>query len=170
MKEINVTTKYTDEKIKKFLNVYYFDKIKTIRIVLNIFIVIVIINFFTKDERTTIDIISFLFSLIGLLELNTNFLPLFNYYKLKKKKDNIINTEVSYVFKKNNFKISTNKDEYIDYDKLSKVIETNFDYYLYINNSRSLIVGKDNLSKKDIEILTGIFKDKVSTYIYKKNV
>lgn len=170
MKEINVTTKYTDEKIKKFLNVYYFDKIKTIRIVLNIFIVIVIINFFTKDERTTIDIISFLFSLIGLLELNTNFLPLFNYYKLKKKKDNIINTEVSYVFKKNNFKISTNKDEYIDYDKLSKVIETNFDYYLYISNSRSLIVGKDNLSKKDIEILTGIFKDKVSTYIYKKNV
>ena len=170
MKEINVTTKYTDEKIKKFLNVYYFDKVRTIRIVLNIFIVIVIINFFTKDERTTIDIISFLFSLIGLLELNTNFLPLFNYYKLKKKKDNIINTEVSYVFKKNNFKISTNKDEYIDYDKLSKVIETNFDYYLYINNSRSLIVGKDNLSKKDIEILTGIFKDKVSTYIYKKNV
>ena len=170
MKEINVTTKYTDEKIKKFLNVYYFDKIKTIRIVLNILIVIVIINFFTKDERTTIDIISFLFSLIGLLELNTNFLPLFNYYKLKKKKDNIINTEVSYVFKKNNFKISTNKDEYIDYDKLIKVIETNFDYYLYINNSRSLIVGKDNLSKKDIEILTGIFKDKVSTYIYKKNV
>ena len=170
MKEINVTTKYTDEKIKKFLNVYYFDKIKTIRIVLNIFIVIVIINFFTKDERTTIDIISFLFSLIGLLELNTNFLPLFSYYKLKKKKDNIINTEVSYVFKKNNFKISTNKDEYIDYDKLSKVIETNFDYYLYISNSRSLIVGKDNLSKKDIEILTGIFKDKVSTYIYKKNV
>ena len=170
MKEIKVTTKYTDEKIKKFLNVYYFDKIKTIRIVLNILIVIVIINFFTKDERTTIDIISFLFSLIGLLELNTNFLPLFNYYKLKKKKDNIINTEVSYVFKKNNFKISTNKDEYIDYDKLSKVIETNFDYYLYISNSRSLIVGKDNLSKKDIEILTGIFKDKVSTYIYKKNV
>lgn len=170
MKEINVTTKYTDEKIKKFLNVYYFDKIKTIRIVLNILIVIVIINFFTKDERTTIDIISFLFSLIGLLELNTNFLPLFNYYKLKKKKDNIINTEVSYVFKKNNFKISTNKDEYIDYDKLIKVIETNFDYYLYINNSRSLIVGKDDLSKKDIEILTGIFKDKVSTYIYKKNV
>lgn len=170
MKEINVTTKYTDEKIKKFLNVYYFDKVRTIRIVLNIFIVIVIINFFTKDERTTIDIISFLFSLIGLLELNTNFLPLFNYYKLKKKKDNIINTEVSYVFKKNNFKISTNKDEYIDYDKLIKVIETNFDYYLYINNSRSLIVGKDNLSKKDIEILTGIFKDKVSTYIYKKNV
>ena len=111
MKEINVTTKYTDEKIKKFLNVYYFDKVRTIRIVLNIFIVIVIINFFTKDERTTIDIISFLFSLIGLLELNTNFLPLFNYYKLKKKKDNIINTEVSYVFKKNNFKISTNKDE-----------------------------------------------------------
>ena len=170
MKEINVTTKYTDEKIKKFLNVYYFDKVRTIRIVLNIFIVIVIINFFTKDERTTIDIISFLFSLIGLLELNTNFLPLFNYYKLKKKKDNIINTEVSYVFKKNNFKISTNKDEYIDYDKLIKVIETNFDYYLYINNSRSLIVGKDDLSKKDIEILTGIFKEKVSTYTYKKNV
>ena len=51
-----------------------------------------------------------------------------------------------------------------------KVIETNIDYYLYISNSRSLIVGKDNLSKKDIEILTGIFKDKVSTYIYKKNV
>ena len=172
MNEIKTTTTYTEEKIKNFLKIYYFDKLKNIRIVLNILIIIVIINFFTKydNERTIIDTISFIFALIGLLELNTSFLPNFNYHKLKKKKDNIIGTKVSYVFKKNNFKLTTDKDEYIDYDKLKKVIETATDYYLYINSSRSLIVGKDNLTEKDTKILTNIFKEKASAYKYKKNV
>ncbi len=170
MKEIKTTTIYTEDRIKKFLKFYYFDKIKTIRTILNILILIVIINFFTKDDRSTIDIISFIFALIGLLELNTSFLPRFNFYKLKRKKDSLINTKLNYVLKKNNFKLTTDKDEYIDYNTLKKVIETNTDYYLYINSSRSLILGKDNLSEEDINTITNIFKEKVSTYIYKKNV
>lgn len=170
MNEIKTTTTYTEEKVKRFLNFYYFDKIKTIRIVLDILILVVIINFFTKDERTTTDIIAFIFALIGLLELNTSFMPNFNYMKLKKKKDNIIGTKVSYVFKKNNFKLTTDKDEYIDYKTLKKVVETSNDYYLYINNSRSLIVGKEELSKEDIISITERLKKEVSTYIEKKNV
>lgn len=170
MKEIKTTTIYTEDRIKKFLKFYYFDKIKTIRTILNILILIVIINFFTKDDRSTIDIISFIFALIGLLELNSSFLPRFNFYKLKRKKDSLINTKLNYVLKKNNFKLTTDKDEYIDYNTLKKVIETNTDYYLYINNSRSLILGKDNLSEDDINTITNTFKEKVSTYIYKKNV
>ncbi len=170
MKEIKTTTIYTEDRIKKFLKIYYFEKIKTIRIVLNILILIVIINFFTKDERSTIDIISFIFALIGLLELNSSFLPSFNFYKLKRRKDSLINTKLNYVLKKNNFKLTTDKDEYIDYNTLKKVIETNTDYYLYINSSRSLILGKDNLSEDDINTITNTFKEKVSTYIYKKNV
>ena len=170
MKEIKTTTIYTEDRIKKFLKIYYFEKIKTIRIVLNILILIVIINFFTKDERSTIDIISFIFALIGLLELNSSFLPSFNFYKLKRRKDSLINTKLNYVLKKNNFKLTTDKDEYIDYNTLKKVIETSTDYYLYINSSRSLILGKDNLSEDDINTITNTFKEKVSTYIYKKNV
>ena len=170
MKEIKTTTTYTEDRIKKFLNVYYFDKIKVLRIILNILILVVIVSFFTSKEKTIINIISFIFALIGVLELNTSLLPKFNYFKLKNKKDNIINSKLSYVFKKNNFKLTTNKDEYIDYNTLKKVIETTTDYYLYINNSRSLILGKDNLSSEEIDTLTNIFKEKVSTYIYKKNV
>lgn len=170
MNEIKTTTTYTEEKVKRFLNFYYFDKIKIIRIMLDILILVVIINFFTKDERSTTDIISFIFALIGLLELNTSFMPNFNYMKLKKKKDNIIGTKVSYVFKKNNFKLTTDKDEYIDYKTLKKVVETTTDYYLYINNSRSLIVGKEDLSNEDIISITERLKKEVSTYIEKKNV
>lgn len=172
MMEIRTTTTYTEDRIKKFLKFYYFDKIKTTRIVLNILILIVIINFFTKydNERTTVDIISFIFALIGLLELNSSFLPRFNYYKLKRRKNSIIGTKISYIFKKNNFKLITDKDEYIDYNTLKKIIETKTDYYLYINSSRSLILGKDNLSEEDINTITNTFKEKVSTYIYKKNV
>ena len=168
MKEIKATTIYTEDRIKKFLNYYYFDKIKVTRIILNILILGVIINFFTKDNRTIIDIISFIFSLIGLLELNTSFMPKLNYLKLKKRKDSIVGTKIIYIFKKNNFKLTTDKDEYIDYSTLKKVIETNTDYYLYINNSRSLIVGKENLSNEDIKTLTDRLKEQVSTYIVKK--
>ena len=172
MEEIKTTTTYTEERIKRFLNFYYFDKIKVTRMVLNVLILLIVINFFTKydNERTIYDTIAFIFSLLGFLELNTSFLPAFNYYKMKKRKDNIINTKVSYEFKKNNFKLSSDKDEYIDYNRLKRVVETNNDYYLYIDNSRSLILSKDNLTEKDIKVLTNIFKEKVSTYSYKKNV
>ena len=169
MKEIKTTTTYTEERIKKFLNIHYFDKIKVVRIILNILIVVVIINFFKDYKRTITDIITFVFALLGLLEINTSFLPKFNYYKLKRKKDNIINAKITYIFKKNNFKLTTDKDEYIDYNTLKKVIETNTDYYLYINNSRSLIVGKEDLSKEEISSLTERLKKEVSTYT-KKNV
>lgn len=169
MKEIKITTVYTEEKVKKFLNIYYFDKIKTIRIILNILIIIVIVNFFVKQLRTIIDYISFIFALIGILELNTAFLPWFNYQKLKKKKDSLLNAKLTYVFKKNNFKITTDKDEYIDYKTLKKVIETKTDYYLYISSTRSLIASKDNLTNEQIKFLTETLKKEVSTYI-KKNV
>lgn len=168
MKEIKTTTVYTEDRINKFLNFYYFDKIKTIRIILNILIVVVIINFFTKDERKTIDIISFIFALIGLLELNTSFMPKLNYLRLKKRKDNIIGTKVVYILKKNNFILTTDKDEYIDYNTLKKVVETNTDYYLFINSSRSLILSKEGLSEEEINYITNIFKEKVSTFIVKK--
>ena len=170
VKEIKTTTTYTEDRIKRFLKFYYFDKIKVMRIILNILIIIVIINFFTSKTKTMLNIISFIFALIGLLELNTSFLPWFNYFKLKRKKDNLIDNELSYVFKKNDFKLSVNKDEYIDYNNLIRVVETDDDYYLYITKSKSLIVGKDNLSSEEINTLTNIFKEKVSTYIYKKNV
>ena len=165
MKEIKNTTIYTKETVKKFLEVYYFDKIKSLRIILNIFIAIIIITFILKDKRTTLDTITFIFSLFGLLEINTRLLPMLNYYKLTKTKNNIINTKVTYIFKKNNFKL--NKDEYIDYNTLKKVIETDSYYYLYINNSRSLIVDKTSFNEEEKNHLTNLLKNQVPTYIYK---
>ena len=76
--------------------------------------------------------------------------------------------KLEYTFKKNNFKLVSNKEEYIDYNTLKKVIETNDTYYLYVNNSRALIVDKTTLSKDEINTLTKIFQEKVSTYKYKK--
>lgn len=166
MKEIKNTTIYSKDKVKEFLEIYYFERIRGIRIVLNILILIIIVSFFVKDTRSTLDIITFIFSLFGLLEVNTSMLPNLNYYKLTKKKDSIIGTKVTYIFKKNNFQL--NKDEYIDYSSLKKVIETDRSYYLYINNSRALIVDKEDLTKEDITALTNTFKEKVPTYKYKK--
>lgn len=166
MKEIKNTTIYSKDKVKEFLEIYYFERIRGIRIVLNILILIIIVSFFVKDTRSTLDIITFIFSLFGLLEVNTSMLPNLNYYKLTKKKDSIIGTKVTYIFKKNNFQL--NKDEYIDYSSLKKVIETDCSYYLYINNSRALIVDKEDLTKEDITALTNTFKEKVPTYKYKK--
>lgn len=166
MKEIKNITIYSKDRVKKFLEIYYFERIRTVRIVLNILILIIVVSFFVKDDRNTLDIITFLFALFGLLEVNTNMLPNLNYYKLSKKKDSIIDSTITYVFKKNNFQL--NKDEYIDYSSLKKVIETDSSYYLYINNSRALIVGKEDFTKEDINTLTNIFKEKVPTYKYKK--
>ena len=168
MKEIKNTTVYSSDKIKKFLEIYYFERIKTIRIILNILIIMMIIYFFTKQDINTLDIITFIFALFGILEINTSILPKLNYYRIKKQKDSVIDTKLEYTFKKNNFKLVSNKEEYIDYNTLKKVIETNDTYYLYVNNSRALIVDKTTLSKDEINTLTKIFQEKVSTYKYKK--
>lgn len=165
MKEIKNTTIYSKDKVKEFLEIYYFERIKGVRLILNLLILIIIISFFTKDERSTLDIITFVFSLFGLIEINSSMLPRINLLKLLKQKDSIIDTKVTYVFKSNNFKL--NKDEYIDYKSLKKVIETDNSYYLYINNSRALIVDKNSFDKDDINNLTNILKENVSTYIYK---
>lgn len=167
---IKTKTKYTEERIKRFLKYYYFDKIKLPRLILNILILVIIVNFFTKDKRIVTDYISFVFALIGVLELNTSFLPSFNFMKIKKKKDSILNTEISYELKKNNFKLINDKEEYIDYKSLKRVIETDYDYYLFIDNVKSLILGKDNLSENEITELTKRFKDNVEKYGYKKNI
>lgn len=168
MKEIKNTTVYSSDKIKKFLEIYYFERIKTIRIILNILIIMMITYFFTKQDINTLDVITFIFALFGILEINTSILPKLNYYRITKQKDSVIDTKLEYTFKKNNFKLVSNKEEYIDYNTLKKVIETNDTYYLYVNNSRALIVDKTTLSKDEINTLTKIFQEKVSTYKYKK--
>lgn len=168
MKEIKNTTVYSSNKIKKFLEIYYFERIKTIRIILNILIIMMIIYFFTKQDINTLDVITFIFALFGILEINTSILPKLNYYRITKQKDSVIDTKLEYTFKKNNFKLVSNKEEYIDYNTLKKVIETNDTYYLYVNNSRALIVDKTTLSKDEINTLTKIFQEKASTYKYKK--
>ena len=166
MKEIKNTTIYTRDIVKDFLEIYYFEKVKVVRAILNIFIAIIIITFITKDKRSTLDIITFIFALFGILEINTSMLPRLNLYKLEKKKDSILNTKVTYIFKKNNF--SLNNKEYIDYNTLKKVIETDKTYYLYLDKSRALIVDKSLLNDEDINTLTNKLKEQVSTYKYKK--
>lgn len=166
MKEIKTTTIYNKENIKNFLEIYFFERIKTLRIILNILIIIMIISFFINKDKKTIDYITFIFTLFGILEINTSIIPRINYYKLTKQKNSIIDTKISYIFKKNNFKL--NKDEYIDYTSLKKVIETKNSYYLFINNSKSLIVDKSSLTKEETSTLTNIFKEQISTYKYKK--
>ena len=168
MKEIKTTTIYNENILKKFLEFHYFESMKTVRIILNILILVVIINFFTKDQVKTIDIITFIFVVLGILEVNTGIIPKVNYKRLLKKKDSVFNTKLTYTFKKNNFELINDKKEYIDYNTLKKVIEVEESYYLYINNTRALIVDKTNLETKDIEVLTNIFKEKVSTYKYIK--
>ena len=84
------------------------------------------------------DIITFVFSLFGLIEINSSMLPRINLLKLLKQKDSIIDTKVTYVFKSNNFKL--NKDEYIDYKSLKKVIETDNSYYLYMHIQQSNLI------------------------------
>ena len=60
--------------------------------------------------------------------------------------------------------VMTDKEEYIDYDKLYKVINTKDSFYLYINKNRALIVDKNNLKDEDITILNDKFKEKVPIY------
>jgi len=168
MKEIKNITIYKKSTIKTFLEIYYFERIKKIRPFLNLFIVIIVISFFLSDKKTTLDKISFAFALFGIIEINTSMLPKLNYYKLIKTKNKVIDSKVTYLFKERNF--SLNNTEYIDYNSLKKIIETETFYYLYINNSKAFIVDKEELKDKEIIELTKKFKENVSTYIYKKNV
>ena len=148
--------------------IYYFDKVKTIRIIMNILIAVLVVRFFFLDNTTTIDIITFIFSLFGIIELNTNMLPYTNYKRLEKRKDSILNTKIKYLFKEYNFMIDNGKEEYINYKDLYKVIERDNTYYLYINKYKAFIVSKEGISKNNIEKLSNNFKDKVSTYKYIK--
>lgn len=145
--EIKNNTIYTNDLVKEFLRVYYFDKVKTIRIIMNILIAALVVRFFFLDNTTTIDIITFIFSLFGIIELNT---------------------KIKYLFKEYNFMIDNGKEEYINYKDLYKVIERDNTYYLYINKYKAFIVSKEGISKNNIEKLSNNFKDKVSTYKYIK--
>lgn len=167
--EIKNNTIYTNDLVKEFLRVYYFDKVKTVRIIMNILIAVLVVRFFFLDNTTTtIDIITFIFSLFGIIELNTNMLPYTNYKRLEKRKDSILNTKIKYLFKEYNFMIDNGKEEYINYKDLYKVIERDNTYYLYINKYKAFIVSKEGISKNNIEKLSNNFKDKVSTYKYIK--
>lgn len=166
--EIKNNTIYTNDLVKEFLRVYYFDKVKTIRVIMNILIAVLVVRFFFLDNITTIDIITFIFSLFGIIELNTNMLPYTNYKRLEKRKDSILNTKIKYLFKEYNFMLNSGREEFINYKDLYKVIERDDSYYLYINKYKAFIVDKSDFSKKDIQILTNNFKDKVSTYKYIK--
>ena len=80
MKEINTTTTYSEEVVKKSLHIFYFEKIKKIRILVNLLIIAIIIYFIQEDQRSTIDYITFGFALFGIIELNSSFLPWLNFY------------------------------------------------------------------------------------------
>ena len=166
--EIKNNTIYTNDLVKEFLRVYYFDKVKTIRIIMNILIAVLVVRFCFLDNTSTIDMITFIFSLFGIIELNTNMLPYTNYKRLEKRKDSILNTKIKYLFKEYNFMLDNGKEEYINYKDLYKVIERDNTYYLYINKYKAFIVSKEGISKNNIEKLSNNFKDKVSTYKYIK--
>lgn len=166
--KIENNTIYTNDLVKDFLNTYYFDKIRNIRIILNILIVVIIVRYFFLKDIEVIDIITFIFSLLGIIELNTSILPYTNYKRIEKSKNSILNTKIKYLFKEYNFMLDSGKEEYINYKDLYKVIEKDNVYYLYINKYKAFIVDKTSLSKKEIEVITTNIKDKVSTYKYIK--
>lgn len=166
--KIENNTIYTSDLVKDFLITYYFDKIKNIRIILNILIVVIIVRYFFLKDIEVIDIITFIFSLLGVIELNTSILPYTNYKRLEKSKNSILNTKIKYLFKEYNFMLDSGKEEYINYKDLYKVIEKDNVYYLYINKYKAFIVDKTSLSKKEIEVITTNIKNKVSTYKYIK--
>lgn len=168
MMKIENNTIYTNDLVKDFLNTYYFDKIRNIRIILNILIVVIIVRYFFLKDIEVIDIITFIFSLLGIIELNTSILPYTNYKRIEKSKNSILNTKIKYLFKEYNFMLNSGKEEYINYKDLYKVIEKDNVYYLYINKYKAFIVDKTSLSKNEIEVITTNIKDKVSTYRYIK--
>ena len=167
MKEVKTTTIYTKDRLNKFLEIYFFDKFKIVRIVLNILSIILIIYFFKKGNIQITDILSFIFCLLCVLELNTSIIPKLNLYRLIKRKDKILDSKIKYQFNKINFAIINDKNEYVSYAELHKVIETKECFYLYFNKSKVFIVSKDKLEDKEIEFIRNNIKDKVSTYITK---
>lgn len=157
-------TKYTSKLVKEFLHIYYFDRVKVPRIIMNILILIVIVRYFIIPDITKIDTITFIFSLFGIIELNTNLLPNINYQRLKKKKNSILDKKITYLFKEHNFSITTDKEEYINYKDLYKVIETNNIYCLYINREQAFIVDKENISNEDQNKLKTYLTTNISNY------
>ncbi len=157
-------TIYSNKLIRSFFRVYYFDKIRIIRIVMNILIIIMIIRFFSLDVIEVMDFALLVFSLFGIIELNTDMIPYINYKRMLNRKDSIINMKIKYLFKEYNFVID-NK-EYINYKDLYSIIESRDYYYIYINKYRVFIVDKTTISRDDIIMLSNNFKDKVSTYKY----
>lgn len=166
--EIKTTTTYTNSLVKEFLQVYYFERTKNFRIIFNILVIILLIRFFFLKDIQTLDIITIIFALLGVIEINTSILPIVNYKRLEKNKNSIINTKIKYIFKEYNFMLNSGKEEYINYKDLCKVIENSTAYYLYINKYRSLIVDKQKLNKEEINLLTNNLKNKVPTYKYIK--
>ena len=145
--EIKTTTTYTNSLVKEFLQIYYFERTKNFRIIFNILVIILLIRFFFLKDIQTLDIITIIFALLGVIE---------------------INTKIKYLFKEYNFMLNSGKEEYINYKDLCKVIENNTAYYLYINKYRALIVDKQKLNKEEINLLTDNLKNKVPTYKYIK--
>ncbi len=168
MKEITTTTTYNEKLVKRFLKDFYFDRVKKVRITVNILILIIIVYFFTKNKITPIDIVTFVISLLGIIEINSSFIPWLNFQKLRKRQNSVLNTKIKYTFKEHNFKISTEKNEFISYKDLYKVIEIENAYYLYIDKGRAFILDKELLNDKEISMLTKNFQEKVPTYKYKK--
>lgn len=170
MKEIKTTTTYNEIIFKDFLSIHFEERTKKYRVILNILIIMIIIYFFTNKSKTIIDYITYVFALFGILEINTSMIPKLNLYRMKKRKNGISNAKINYIFKKRNFTIIIEKEEYVDYDLLYKVIETNNYYYLYLTKDSVLIVDKNNMNDEDIIELSSRFKSEVPTYEYKEYV
>ena len=75
MKEIKVTTIYNEKIIRDFLNMYYKERTKKMRLIINILIIMIILYFFTNKNKTIVDYITYIFALFGILELNTSMIP-----------------------------------------------------------------------------------------------
>lgn len=170
MKEIKTTTTYNENIMKDFLNFYYNERTKKFRVILNILIIMIIIYFFTDKSKTIMDYITYIFALFGILEVNTSMIPKLNFYRMKRRKNGISNTKINYIFKKRNFTIIIEKEEYVDYDLLYKVIDTNNYYYLFLTKNSVLIVDKSNMKEEDIIELSNRLKNETPTYEYKENV
>lgn len=167
MKEVKTTTIYTKERLEKFLEVYFYDKFKLVRIVLNILSIFLVIYFFRKNSIKYFDILGFIFCLVCVIELNTTMIPKLNLYRLVKRNDKKIDSKMNYRFNKNNFAIMKDKNDFISYAELYKVIETKDSFYLYINSSQVYIVSKDELNDDEIIFIRKNIREKVSAYISK---
>lgn len=164
------TTNYDAKGIKTFLEIYFFERIRIVRFIVNFLSIFVIIMFFNENKYIHIDMFMFVLALFCIIEVNTVIIPNLNYLRLVKKNDKILSTKITYQFRENNFKYKLKEDNTLDYSDLKKVINTSNYYYLYLTSNHVLIVDKSNLDSEDIANLDKIFKDKASIYKYKKYV